>query len=99
MKYTNEMMLMISKFLYGELDAEKFSFDFPARLSFIYDEFLKENRELCDYLEDEMPEVCQWYDPHNTGEPGVYNLDTFRKKVYEVYFNALPMTQRLKKIS
>ena len=39
MKYTNELMLMIAKFLYGEYDAERFSFDFPATLSDAYDAF------------------------------------------------------------
>ena len=52
MKYTNELMLMIAKFLYGEYDAERFSFDFPATLSDAYDAFQQENPDLCDYLEE-----------------------------------------------
>ena len=70
MKHTNALMLMIAKFLYGEYDAERFSFDFPATLSDTYDAFHKENADLCDYLEEEMPEVCGYFDPHGTGDPG-----------------------------
>ena len=69
MKYTNELMLMIAKFLYGEYDAERFSFDFPATLSDAYDAFQQENPDLCDYLEEEMPDACGYFDPHNTGDP------------------------------
>ncbi len=47
-----------------------------------------------------MPEVCQWYDPHNTGDEGTYGLAEFRKKVYDIYLTALPMAEMaLKKIS
>lgn len=92
MKYTNELMLMIAKFLYGEYDAEQFSFDFPAVLSKVYDTFSEENPDLCDYLEEEMPEVCSYFDAHDTGDPDTLNEQQFRTKVMDIYRNALPLS-------
>lgn len=97
MMYTNELMLMMSRFLYGEYDPEAFSFDFPARLAFVYDEFINENKSLCDWIEDEMPEICGWFDPHNTGCEGTYGEDVFREKVYDVYVKALAFAKPLMK--
>lgn len=94
MKYTNELMLMIAKFLYGEFDAEAFSFEFPATLSAAYKDFLEENTELCNYLEDEMPELCASYDPYGTGEPDTLDGEAFRQKVLEIYQKALPLSMR-----
>lgn len=94
MKHTNELMLMIAKFLYGELDAGTFSFDFPARLSGVFDDFRAENENLCDYLEDEMPELCAAFDPHGTGDDGTLDAGQFRAKVLEVYQKALPLSMR-----
>lgn len=94
MKYTNELMLMIAKFLYGEYDATAFSFDFPAALSDGYTAFLKENKDLCTYLEDEMPDICAAFDPHGTGDVDTLNADQFRGKVLEIYQKALPISMR-----
>ena len=94
MKYTNELMLMIAKFLYGEYDAAAFSFDFPATLSERYNAFLDENKELCVYLEDEMPDVCAAFDPHGTGDNDTLSTDQFRGKVLEIYQKALPISMR-----
>lgn len=96
--YSNELMLMIARFLYDEYNAEEFSFDFPDRFSDVYNDFLKENKELCDCLDD-VSYVCQWYDPHNTGVYGTFGLEEFKKKVYDLYLKALPMTMAMKKIS
>nr|DAH76963.1 MAG TPA: hypothetical protein [Caudoviricetes sp.] len=94
MKYTNELMLMIAKFLYGEYDAAAFSFDFPTALANAYDDFTQENEELCAYLEDEMPELCASFDPHETGEADTLDEKGFREKVLGVYQGALPMSLR-----
>ena len=94
MKHTNALMLMIAKFLYGEYDAERFSFDFPATLSDTYDAFHKENADLCDYLEEEMPEVCGYFDPHDTGDPDTLGEEQFRSRVMEIYQKALPLSMR-----
>lgn len=94
MKYTNELMLMIAKFLYGEVDAQAFSFDFPARLSEVFHEFQAENGDLCDYLEGEMPELCSAFDPHSTGDDGTLNAGQFQAMVLEVYQKALPLSMR-----
>lgn len=96
--YSNELMLMIAKFLYGEYSAEDFSFDFPARLSYVYDEFMQENSELCNLLEDEMPEICADYDQY--GLEDTYDAKEFRKRVFSVYIKALNLTEpELRKIS
>lgn len=94
MKYTNELMLMIAKFLHGELDAEAFSFEFPARLSEVFDDFQVENGALCDHLEEEMPELCAAFDPHGTGDDGVLDGEQLRAAVLEVYQKALPLSMR-----
>jgi hypothetical protein len=94
MKHTNALMLMIAKFLYGEYDAEQFSFDFPATLSDAYDAFHEENADLCDYLEEEMPEVCGYFDPHDTGDPDTLDEERFRSHVMEIYQKALPLSMR-----
>ena len=94
MKHTNALMLMIAKFLYGEYDAERFSFDFPATLSDTYDAFHKENADLCDYLEEEMPEVCGYFSPQSRGDPGTLGEEQFRSRVMEIYQKALPLSMR-----
>ena len=94
MKYTNELMLMIARFLHGELDAQTFSFDFPARLDEMFDVFHAENTGLCEYLEDEMPELCAAYDAHGTGDPGTLDADQLRERVLAVYKEALPLSMR-----
>lgn len=94
MKHTNTLMLMIAKFLYGEYGAEQFSFDFPNALADAYNEFQLENAALCNYLDDEMPEVCAYYDSHQTGDPSTLNEDQFRTQVMNIYKNALPMSMR-----
>lgn len=94
MKHTNELMLMIARFLHGELDAEAFSFEFPARLAEVFDAFMAENAALSDYLEDEMPELCAAFDPHGTGEGGTLDEARFRVRVMEVYQKALSLSMR-----
>lgn len=94
MKHTNKLMLMIAKFLYGEYDAADFSFDFPELLSDSYEAFQHENPELCDYLEDEMPELCASFDPHGIEEDGTIGERQFREQVLKVYQTALPMSMQ-----
>lgn len=94
MKHTNELMLMIARFLYGEMGAEDFPFDFPARLSAVFADFQAENAALCNYMEDEMPELCVAFDPHGTGEDGTLNAGQFQARVLEVYQKALPMSMK-----
>lgn len=89
MKHTNEMMLMIAQFLFGAYEAEAFSFDFPERLSQVIEAFSSENEALCAYLEEEMPDLCGWFDPHATGDPDTLEENEFRRRVLEVYRQAL----------
>lgn len=94
MRHTNEMMLMIANFLYGECQAEAFSFDFPAALSQAYEAFFAENQELCEYLEADMPEVCGAFDPYGTGDDGTIGEREFREKVLAIYQGALPLSMK-----
>ena len=99
--YSIELMKMIKDMLDGNTGANDFSFDFPARMSFVYDEFLEENPKLCDYLGEEMPDLCSWFDPHNTGCEGTIDEKVFREKVEDIYIKALPLilSMNMKKIS
>lgn len=94
MKHTNALMLMIAKFLYGEYEALRFSFDFPVELAEVYGEFHEENAELCEFLDDEMPEVCAAFDPHETGEAGTSGEVGFRNKVMAIYQRALSLSMK-----
>ncbi len=92
MKYTNELMLMIAKFLRGETEVDEFSFEFPARLAEVFDDFRNENADLCDCLEEEMPDLCAMFDPHETGGDTM-NAEQFRAKIMSVYQKALPLAE------
>lgn len=87
--YKDEMMLMISDFLYNRYKAEEFSFDFPARLSYIYKELEKEDKEFAELLDEYMPEICAAYEAHNTGDIDTIKEKEFKSKVLEVYKMAL----------
>ncbi len=88
---TNKLMLMISQFLFGDYDAEEFSYDFPAELVDSYADLEAENPELATMLNDKVPEACSWYDPYNTGDEGTIDETQFREKVAEVYQRAVPL--------
>lgn len=94
MKNSNELMLMIAKFLYGAETAEAFSFDFPQALSQCYTALQAENSGLCAYLEEELPELCASFDPYGTGEEGTLNEEQFHAAVFKVYQTALPLSMR-----
>ncbi len=94
MPCTNKMMLMLAYFLYGDRNAEEFSFDFPAKLASVYADLEAENPELAVLLNEEMPETCSWFDPYNTGDEGTMNELQFREKVAEVYQRAVPLAAR-----
>lgn len=93
----DELMLMIAEFLHGKQSAEQFSFDFPARLAYVYSDLKQENPEFAQLMEDDMPELCASFDPHNTGDPDTIDEKSFRAKVTSIYVSAL--NQRLRKTS
>jgi len=97
-KHTYELMVMIAGFLFGDADAKEFSYGFPARLTDVYEAFYDENPALCDLLEDEMPEICGYFDVHETGSRFTYPEDAFRAKVMEVYLRAVSLAT-VKKVS
>lgn len=99
--YSIELLKMIKNQLDGIGNTNDFSYAFPDRLHEVYEDFMIENKELCSYLEDEMPELCYWFDPYGTGDEGTLNEKQFNEKLKKVYEQALPMVLMvdLKKIS
>nr|WP_319488484.1 hypothetical protein [uncultured Caproiciproducens sp.] len=84
-----ELIQMMKDFLEGKTGPNDFSFDFPARLTFVYDEFQKENPKLCDLIEENMPDYCAAFDPYIDDDRELLNEDQLRKKVKGVYEKAL----------
>ena len=39
-----------------------------------------------------MPELCGWYDPHGSGDPGTLDGEAFRSRVMKVYQKALRLS-------
>ncbi len=89
---TNKLLMMIARFLYGEYDANDFSYDFPDELIATYAELQIENNELAILLNDEMPDICAFFDPYDTGDPDTLDEKAFKEKVLAVYMKALPLT-------
>lgn len=89
--FGQELLQMMKDFIDGKFEAEPFSFDFPARLSYVYDGFYKENQKLCDLLEENMPEYCAAFDPYIAGDPELLNAEQLKAKVRAVYEKALSL--------
>ncbi len=90
MTYTNELMLLIAKYLYGEYSAQYFSETFEARYRYVYEDFAAENRVLCEELDD-IAYDCAFLDIHDTNENELIKEPEFREKVAEVYQRAVPL--------
>lgn len=95
MKISNELIDMMKGFLEGNVHVNDFSFDFPARLSFVFEELERENAMLAELLSKDMPEVCSGYEPDEEQRkqyPDLYfSEQQIREKVLEVYTQALPL--------
>lgn len=91
MSLTAEMVHMLKQFIEGVTDAGGFSFDFPARLSFVFGELEKENEDLANLL-DGLTEACGDYEPDEETRkehPKWYvSEQQLRDKVSEVYEQA-----------
>lgn len=92
---TNEIMLMISRFIYRDYDAAAFSYDFPEKLLEVSETFDQENPELSQLLGEEMPEVCGFFDPYGTGSAFTYGEDEFRRRVLAIYQKAVPLSLKV----
>ncbi len=73
---------MISDFLNNKYDPLEFSYDFPDFLIDKYEIMEKENKEVNDIFNDNMPEICAEY------EMGA-NAGEFKQKVKSEYERAL----------
>ena len=92
--YGQELLSMMKDFIDGRLEADPFSFDFPGRLAFVYQNFQKENPKLCNLLEENMPDYCAAYDPDPGNEPDLLNGEQLRQKVKAVYEKAIILQNR-----
>lgn len=92
MSLSQELLNIMKQFLDGNISANDFSFDFPARLSFVYEELVEENATLADLLEEDMPEVCGGFETDEEQRkqyPDLYfSEQQMREKVLEVYTQA-----------
>lgn len=97
MMHQNKLLLMIANFLHGSISAQDFSFQFPGELADCFDMLQKESPKFAEWMNEQMPELCAAFDPYGTNDSDTIDEETFRKKVAEIYIQALqPM---LKKIS
>lgn len=62
-------------------ECTKFSIDLEFMLVDTYEEALREHRDVTLMLNDELPDVCDWW------EPG-YNVDEFKDKIKKEYYQA-----------
>ena len=90
MTYTNELMLLIAKYIYGEYSAKYFCEAFEARYRYVYEDFAAENQALCEELDD-IAYDCAFLDIYGTNEKGLIKEPEFREKVSEVYQRAVPL--------
>ena len=86
----NRIIEMIKNFLDGNYDPMEFSYDLPNELVDSYDKMEKENKELTQLLNEEIPDICSWYDP-DSNEEGCLNENQFKEKIKIEYEKALEL--------
>ena len=86
----NKIMEMIKKFLDGNYDSMELSYDLPNELADLYEKMEKENKELTKLLNNEIPDICSWYDP-DSNEEGCLNEKQFKEKIKIEYEKALEL--------
>jgi hypothetical protein len=81
----NHLLEMINRFLSGEDDPLAFSYDLPAQIIEDADDIRKVDNRLFTIINEELPDICAWFDPE--GKPGDYghvlDLPMFKTKVKE----------------
>lgn len=91
---TEKVVGMIKSFLDERIDTEEFSFLFPDVLLAMWDAMEKENPNLTYLLNEEMPEICSYFEPEanaRSQRPEYLDETEFRKKVTAVYKNVLEL--------
>lgn len=90
-----ELLANMKSFLEGEIEADDFSFDFPARLAYVTAELDNENPKLSELLNAEMPETCANFEPNdderNTDPDFFLSEQQMREKTKKVYERALKL--------
>lgn len=90
----NALLDVMKKFLDGHTPPLDFSFDFPLLLREVDRQLLEENPELSDLLNDDLPEVCAWFEPNPSARTvDCLDEESFRKKVNAVYKKAQKLTK------
>ena len=81
----NQLLEMINRFLSGEDDPMTFSYDLPSQIIESAEEIRKVDSRLFSIINEELPDICSWFDPE--GKPGDYghvlDLPLFKAKVKE----------------
>lgn len=88
------VLTMMAIFLDGKIDAEDFSFTFPDVLTEQWDEIEKENQQLAQLLNEDMPDICANYEPEEQARSQrseYLNETQFKKRVETIYKEALKL--------
>lgn len=78
MRKIDILLDMLERFLAGEYDALKFSYDAPDFLVDHYDEIQAESSKACLYLNDELPDACDIYERGD-------NPNELMKRIEKIY--------------
>lgn len=90
----NKILTEIKLFLDNMVDPEEFSFTLPDLLVETYEQLKKENKDLADFLSEDLPFYCGYFCPDpaaRSQSPDYLDEDQFRAKVKEVYEQALKL--------
>lgn len=84
----------MKQFLDGQTQPLDFSFDFPLLLRETDQQLQRENPALSDLLNDDLPEICSWYEPNPSARTvDCLDEESFRKKVAAIYKKAQKLTK------
>ena len=86
----SKVIRMIKDFLDNNYDPKEFSYDLPNKLVDLYDQMEKENKPITLLLNDDLPDICSWYDT-DSDEEGCLNEIQFKEKVKIEYEKALKL--------
>lgn len=88
-----ELVGMLSDAVEGRMKLKDFSFEFPARLAFVTPELEIENPKLSDLLNDDLPELCGYFEPEETlrTRPEYIDEEQFLKNVTDIFMKARKM--------
>ncbi len=90
MRNINEMMLMISGFLFGAIAAKDFYGQYEERFLDVQEEIRSENDAVENLLSDIAYE-CAFYDAHDTQNAHLYDESVLKKKVADIYSRIIPL--------